>query len=408
MTFDWKSKWMNSYGKKYLDDLENKAPYRECKVCHIRKKLMSRYFFRNKVKKGEVNPKGFQSVCRECIANMRMQREVDPRSRMLLRSRSNAKTKGVPHTIKWGEIELPTYCRYLGVKLDYSAAAFGHARRPFGASFDRIVPSLGYVKGNVQVISELANRMKTNATVEEMLAFAEGVLIAHGGKSKRKHKVPIAANVVVKNGVAETPYHGPITDIFVFGSNTQGRHAKEGAATAREEHGAIYGQPRGLQGDSYGIATKELRGGYPTVTVDDIAKEVEEFCTFAESTKSRFRFFVTPIGCGLSGFTPGQIAPMFIDAPDNVVLPQEFIGVLGESGTSYDDSVNEDYEDNNDDYPLADMKVDQSFFRATDESGIADTVQRIKSACQSYVNQNRGTKFSIRKVEGGVRCLRTA
>ena len=46
--------------------------------------------------------------------------------------------------------------------------------------------------------------------------------------------------------------------IFVFGSNTQGRHGKGAALCAKERFGAIYGQAYGLQGQSYAIVTKEL------------------------------------------------------------------------------------------------------------------------------------------------------
>ena len=46
--------------------------------------------------------------------------------------------------------------------------------------------------------------------------------------------------------------------IFVFGSNTEGRHGAGAALYARQHHGAIYGQARGLQGNSYAIVTKDL------------------------------------------------------------------------------------------------------------------------------------------------------
>jgi hypothetical protein len=47
---------------------------------------------------------------------------------------------------------------------------------PFSASLDRIIPELGYIKGNVRVISLLANQMKWNATKEQLLTFCRGVL----------------------------------------------------------------------------------------------------------------------------------------------------------------------------------------------------------------------------------------
>mgnify|MGYP006877977877 FL=1 len=59
--------------------------------------------------------------------------------------------------------------------------------------------------------------------------------------------------------------------IFVFGSNTQGRHGKGAALTARNKFGAIYGQAEGLQGQSYAIITKDLtKTTHPSRTKEQI------------------------------------------------------------------------------------------------------------------------------------------
>ena len=47
--------------------------------------------------------------------------------------------------------------------------------------------------------------------------------------------------------------------IFVFGSNLAGRHGAGAALCALREHGAIYGQGVGLQGNSYAIPTKDSK-----------------------------------------------------------------------------------------------------------------------------------------------------
>lgn len=51
--------------------------------------------------------------------------------------------------------------------------------REWAASLDRIDSSRGYTKDNVRVISYKANRMKNNATEEQLIAFAKGVLDVH-------------------------------------------------------------------------------------------------------------------------------------------------------------------------------------------------------------------------------------
>lgn len=47
--------------------------------------------------------------------------------------------------------------------------------------------------------------------------------------------------------------------VFVFGSNTEGRHGAGAARVAREQFGAVYGRAEGLQGNAYAIATKDLK-----------------------------------------------------------------------------------------------------------------------------------------------------
>ena len=109
--------------------------------------------------------------------------------------------------------------------------------------------------------------------------------------------------------------------IFVFGSNTQGRHGKGAAKTALNKFGAKWGCGDGLQGRSYGISTKDHR--LKTLSLDRIQSKVRRFIRFA-TEHPELHFLVTAIGCGLAGYKPEDIAPMFKDAPENVSLPQSF------------------------------------------------------------------------------------
>lgn len=105
-----------------------------------------------------------------------------------------------------------------------------------------------------------------------------------------------------------------MTTIFVFGSNLAGRHGKGAALFARQNHGAIYGQGIGLQGSSYAIPTKDER--LRTLPLEIVEKYVADFKAFAES-HPELRFQVTAIGCGLAGYSPEQIAPLFGGCPSN-------------------------------------------------------------------------------------------
>lgn len=111
-------------------------------------------------------------------------------------------------------------------------------------------------------------------------------------------------------------------EIFVFGSNLAGMHGGGAARTAMERFGAQWGVGTGLQGQSYAIPT--MQGG-----VDTIKPYVDQFLDLAEEW-DQTTFLVTRIGCGIAGFSPEEIAPLFDRALDmyNVVLPEDFFDIL--------------------------------------------------------------------------------
>jgi len=109
--------------------------------------------------------------------------------------------------------------------------------------------------------------------------------------------------------------------VFVFGSNLAGRHGKGAALWARHHAGAIYGQGEGRQGNSYAIPTKDERLNPRSLM--GIEDSVKAFLDYARSNPEE-KFRLTPIGCGLAGFSREQIEPMFEGAPDNVIWPPEW------------------------------------------------------------------------------------
>lgn len=106
--------------------------------------------------------------------------------------------------------------------------------------------------------------------------------------------------------------------IFVFGSNLAGIHGAGAAKFALEKRGAIWGQGIGLQGNSYGIPTKDKN--IQTLPLDQIRLYVNDFLALAWA-RYDLEFEVTRIGCGLAGYTDTDIAPMFEGAPGNCSLP---------------------------------------------------------------------------------------
>ena len=109
--------------------------------------------------------------------------------------------------------------------------------------------------------------------------------------------------------------------VFVFGSNRAGRHGAGAALYARKHHGATIGVGEGLQGNSYGIPTKDKN--LLTLSLDDIAGHVRKFIAFARE-HPELEFDVTRVGCGLAGYTDARIAPLFYNIPANCVLPREW------------------------------------------------------------------------------------
>lgn len=109
--------------------------------------------------------------------------------------------------------------------------------------------------------------------------------------------------------------------IFVFGSNRAGRHGKGAALYALMHHGAVYWQGEGRQGNSYAIPTKDSQ--LQTLPLVAIKRHVDTFISYARANPT-LAFQMTPIGCGLAGYTRADIEPMLADAPPNVLMPPEW------------------------------------------------------------------------------------
>ncbi len=112
-------------------------------------------------------------------------------------------------------------------------------------------------------------------------------------------------------------------EVFVFGSNLGGKHGAGAAAFAYRKFGARWGVGEGISGQSYALPTCDK--DFSPLATAKIARHVEKFLQYARSREDK-TFWVTPVGCGLAGYKPTRIAPLFWsqEIPEHVILPAEF------------------------------------------------------------------------------------
>lgn len=90
------------------------------------------------------------------------------RTDMVIRAKERAARAGLPFDLHVDSLEWPDRCPALGILIDYGPRyghkqARGQGPEENSPSIDRIDPDLGYVLSNVQVVSMLANRIKSSA-----------------------------------------------------------------------------------------------------------------------------------------------------------------------------------------------------------------------------------------------------
>lgn len=131
-------------------------------------------YMRECTKCGEMFEKTLQtmSFCKPC--NSSRVKSLSPEWKMWNRAKVRAKAKGIDFCIELADITIPTECPILGIELFVTTGKSGAF--PNSPSLDRIDNNEGYIKGNVQVISQQANAMKGAASVDELLTFANYIL----------------------------------------------------------------------------------------------------------------------------------------------------------------------------------------------------------------------------------------
>lgn len=127
---------------------------------------------------------GHKARCKECVMSKRREnpnyrracivrdsdwQQRNPINGMLAQARKRAKRRGLECSITLADIQIPTHCPVLGIELMKGMKRM-HDASP---SLDRINSKFGYVPGNVAVISNRANRIKNDATVDEIIRLGQ-------------------------------------------------------------------------------------------------------------------------------------------------------------------------------------------------------------------------------------------
>lgn len=114
----------------------------------------------------------------------------------------------------------------------------------------------------------------------------------------------------------------------LIGTNEAGIHGA-GIARAAMNWGARMGQGFGPMSNCFGLPTKDWQ--IQTLPLEEIERYVKRYLAWTKLQRNfKWKYMITPIGCGLAGYEPVDIAPMFEECLNNrkFWLPKSFIEVI--------------------------------------------------------------------------------
>ena len=143
----------------YSDDLG-----RVCKICREYKPY-------SEFHKHSRCPKGFNTVCKACRKPISKQSYANHPLEYHIwhRAKTRAKNRGIEFNIEICDIVIPEKCPIF--KTDFEVG-----NHKTCASLDRINPTKGYIKGNIQIISNKANMIKGDSTMQDIKKVYEWLL----------------------------------------------------------------------------------------------------------------------------------------------------------------------------------------------------------------------------------------
>jgi hypothetical protein len=140
---------------------------KKCVICNENKTI-------EEMVKTKQSKDGLSCYCKSCMKIKSKEfRLNNSKQQMLSNAKSSAKKRGLEFNITIDDIVIPEFCPFLNIKLNFNV---GKGLQPDTPSIDRIDNSFGYIKGNIQIISNKANTLKNNLSNEELLIFANNVI----------------------------------------------------------------------------------------------------------------------------------------------------------------------------------------------------------------------------------------
>jgi hypothetical protein len=136
-----------------------------CPICKVEKENTA-------FNKNNTRYDGIQSTCKSCQQEKgKKYKKENPEKRTLSNIRQRAKRLEIPFDLELSDLEKVDRCPVFNFPLERGK---GHSYKA-SPSVDRIDPTKGYTKDNIQIISNFANTMKQDATKEQLLQFADWI-----------------------------------------------------------------------------------------------------------------------------------------------------------------------------------------------------------------------------------------
>ena len=216
-------------------------------------------------------------------------------------------------------------------------------QRKSGKSLDEFsVFKMVNLYGSSRIVTEYKKLMTPsvfdNNTFKVEKELTDNAIIAMFAGEKVVAPTVIEQPTIIEPSTGTETYSGKITSlkpnqIFVFGSNeggSQGQaptHGAGAAKLAKDKFGAIQGQSRGLQGQSYAIVTKKFYDVERSSTPEEITTEIKTLYDYARNNPDK-EFLVSDYSeTNLNGYSGQEMAAMFANAgpiPSNIVFNENF------------------------------------------------------------------------------------